>query len=240
MEILSSSSVPRGFSLNWTRSRVEMQPLGAVGTWLWVQADEQAPQGYDTGHCHKVRGSLTHKAVKCNLTAYCSPQSPGPRPGEAGHSWALQSHFPTRCSPFSGCLRQVRLNLQRAVCLQPQMVRARAVLKGRGALLKTLQVSEKWVRYLKLWLHQRDFRFCISLPVLPSAEMKMMQLHGDDWLCNLSICARHWHVGLRKTKQAGFKQLLWMHFSHCTCMNLVEYGVGEITGNSLSNSQFYN
>lgn len=124
MEILSSSSVPRGFSLNWTRSRVEMQPLGAVGTWFWVQADEQAPQGYDTGHCHKVRGSLTHKAVKCNLTGYCSPQSPGPRPGEAGHSWALQSHFPTRCSPFSGCPRQVRLNLQRAVCLQPQMVRA--------------------------------------------------------------------------------------------------------------------
>lgn len=67
-----------------------------------------------------------------------------------------------RCSPFSGCQGQVQVNLQRAMCLQLQMVRA--VLKNYGALLKILQVSEKGGRYLKLCLHRRDFRLCISLP----------------------------------------------------------------------------
>lgn len=174
IEILSSSSVPRGFCLNWTRSRVEMQPLGAVGT--WVRAAERAPQGYDTGHCQKVRGNLAHKAVKCNLTAYFSPQSPGLRPGEAGRSWALRSRFPTRCSLFSGCPGQMRLNLQRATCLEPQMVGA--ALKGRGALVKTPRVSEKWGRYLKPWLHRRDFRFCIALPVCQVLKWRWCRFMG--------------------------------------------------------------
>lgn len=99
------------------------------------------------------------KTVKHKLLAYFSLQSSSLRLGEAGHSWALRSHFPTRCSPFSGCPRQMRVNLQRAIRLQPQVVRA--VLKRYGALLKTLQVSEKWGGYP----HRRDFRFCISLPV---------------------------------------------------------------------------
>ena len=67
-----------------------MQPLDAlgtaVGTRLWVQADDEATQGWDTGHCQKVRDNLMRKAVKLNFPAYFSPQSPGLRVGEAGHS----------------------------------------------------------------------------------------------------------------------------------------------------------
>lgn len=128
-----------------------------------------------------------------------------------------------------------RVHLQRAICLQPQVVRA--VLKRYGALLKTLQVSEKWGSYLKLWLHQRDFRFCISLPVCQVLKWSWCSFMGVID-CNLSIGAQCWHVCLGRTNQAIFEQLLLKHFSHSTFMKLVDYGVGEITGNSLSNSQF--